>query len=257
MAQMIIVEPFALGFGGAAPSFTVSRGAGAANLIEPDPREIWQDAGYAGTYEILIDLGAVTSWDYIALVNVTAASAATWTISGGATYGQEQYLAPTAMRLPSEDGNISSGPARYWSSLGHVSRYIRITVIPGAAPANNIGCLVVGKSWMPSMPREQGAGRTPIDTGVRTRLDNGGLATVSGKLLSGFKWIFGDLDPPDLKRLWGIFRRRRTSEPMVLDEDPDEAVAEALHYGTFVDLEAYERRDASKSRWALSFEDWV
>lgn len=257
MAQMILVEPFALTHAGAAPAYTVSRGAGAANLIEPDPREIWQDAGFAGSYQIDIDLGVAKDWDVVALVNVTAAAGATWAISGGAGYVATNYLAATAMRLPSDDGVSSSGPARYWSEAGHNGRYIRITVTPGAAPDNSIGYLFVGKSWKPTEPREQGAGRPAVDTGIRTRLDNGGLATVSGNLLSGFKWVFGDLDPADLKRLWGMFRRRRTTEPMLLIEDPAEALAEGFHYGTFIDLESYERRDQSKSRWALSFEDWL
>jgi hypothetical protein len=253
MAQMILVEPFALAYGGALPSYSVSRGAGAANLIEPDPREIWQDVGFAGSYEIDIDLGVATDWDVVALVNVTASVGATWEISGGGA----NYLAATAMRLPSDDGVSAVGPALYWSPAGHNDRYIRVTVTPGAAPDNSIGYLFVGKSWKPTEPREQGAGRPAVDTGVRTRLDNGGLATVSGNLLSGFKWVFGDLDPADLKRLWGMFRRRRTTEPMLLIEDPAESCAEGFHYGTFVDLEQYERRDQSKSRWALSFEDWL
>jgi hypothetical protein len=257
MAQMILVEPFALSSGGAAPSFTITRGAGAANLIEPDPREIWQDGGFAGSYAIYIDLGVATDWDVVALVNVTAAPGATWTISGGAAYDSTTYLNPAQMRLPSEDGVSAAGPALYWSQAGQNGRYIRIIFTPGTAPENSIGYLFVGKSFKPTEPREQGAGRPANDTGVRTRLDNGGLATVSGNLLSGFKWTFGDLDPADLKRIWGMFRRRRTTEPMLLVEDPAEGFAEGFHYGTFVDLEAYERRDQSKSRWALSFEDWV
>lgn len=258
MSDMILVEPFALNFGGAAPTYGVSRGTDGANLIELDPREVFVDTGAAGTYTIDIDLGVATDWDTIALINITAAAGATWSITGGATYTTTTYLAATAMRLLSEDGVvISSSPALFVSGATINGRYVRITITPGGAPTNSIGCLVIGRSWKPSMPREIGAGRQPLDTGSRSRLEGGGLATVSGVLTSGFKWVFGDLDDTDLAKLWGIFRRRRTTEPLVLVEDPAVATAENVHYCTLVDLEAYERRVATKSRWALTVEDWI
>lgn len=256
MAEMILVEPFALSHGGAAPSYTVSRGFEAANLITKDPREVWLDDGNAGTYQIDIDLGVATDWDTIALINVRAGNAASMQITGGATYAATSYF-NGLLRLPSEDGVSESGPARFWSPNVINGRYIRIIGNGNGAPVNSIGRLIVGKSWKPTMPREYGSGRPPVDTGTRTRLDNGGLATVSGHLLSGFRWVFGDLEPADLKRLWGLYRRLRTTEPLLLDEDPGEAFAENVHYCTFIDLEAYERNDASKSRLAMTVEDVV
>jgi hypothetical protein len=256
MEQMIIVEPFELTHQ-AVPGYTISRGATPENLVTPDPREVWVDTGAIGDYIIQIDFGVAVDWDTIALINITALPTAIWNISGGATSGQVLYQANQAMRMASEDGISATGPALYWSPTIKNGRYITLIINAGGPPINSIGGLVIGKSWKPTQPREQGAGRPPQDSGVRTRLDNGGLATVPGSLLSGFKWVFGDLDQADLKRLWGIFRRRRTTEPMLLVEAPDEGYAEGLHYGTFVDLEAYERLDTSKSRWAMVFEDWV
>jgi hypothetical protein len=257
MAQMILVEPFDLTFGGVAPSFTVSRGVSAGNLVTPDPREVFEDTGAAGSYLIDIDLGVATDWDVIALINCNAAAAATWSIAGGTGYTATVYLASTAMRLPSEDGIIASGPALFWSPTVLNGRYIRLTVTPNGAPINLIGALVVGKSYKPAQPRELGTGRPMTDTGVSARLELGGLATISGKIRSGFKWVFADLDPADLKRLGGFFRRRRTTEPMLLIEDPAENLAEGIHYGKFVNLVSYERRDQTKSRWEIEVEDWV
>jgi hypothetical protein len=202
-------------------------------------------------------LGSAKDWDVIGLVNVTAAMASTWSISGGAGFAAQVYLATTAMRMVSEDGEDAFGPCFFKAAAPVNGRYIRLTITPNGAPVNSIGCLVIGRSWKPAMPREPGTGRPPQDTGSATRLEGGGLATVTGSLLSGFKWIFGDLDPADLKRLWGIFRRRRTTEPLLLVEAPDEPYAEGFHYGRLVDLEAYERRDQSKSRLQMTFEDWV
>lgn len=258
MSEMIIVEPFALSYGGAAPSFLNSRGIDAGNLIELDPREVWVDNVGTGTYWFDIDLGAAMDWDTIALFNVSALAGASWTITGGASLLATTYLANSTMRLNSEDGiAIASSPALFVSPTVINGRFVRITVTPNGGPLNSIGCLIIGKSWKPSLPREYGAGRPPLDTGSRTRLDGGGLATVPGVLTSGFKWVFADLEDADLAKLWGIMRRRRTTEPVVLVEDPAAPTAESVHYCTLVELEAYERRQASKSRWALSVEDWI
>lgn len=250
--QMILVEPFALSFGGAAPSYTVSRGTGGGNLAEHDPREVWSDNAAGGAYQIDIDLGVAMIWDTVALINVSGSSVATWQITGGTAYGASVYLPQSTMPLPSEDGTISVANALFRSPTVIFGRYIRIMVTPGSSALNSIGVLAVGKSFKPSKPREQGAGRIGKDTGVRTEIDNGGVGTVSGFLRTGFKWIFGDLDPTDLRQLWGMFRRLRTTEPFLLVEDPLAGFSEGIHWCTFTDLEGYERNDASKSRWAMS-----
>lgn len=260
MADMILTEPLPM----TSASVSVSRGTGAANLVSFDPREVWQDVvpgSPASAATIDVDLGTnPPTWDVIALINTNAANAATWTITTGASAPAAGATSVTgsAMRLASEELADATGPSTWVSPTPQTSRHIRLALTqPTGQAALTIGGLIVGKSWKPLYPREPGTGRPPTDTGVRTRLDDGGLSTVPGKLLSGFKWVFGDLDPGELAKLWGVLRRRRTTEPLLLIEDPGELVAENVHYGTFVDLEAYERRDQSKSRFAMSFEDWV
>lgn len=258
MADMIIVEPFDLTYAGGAPFFIVSRsGASAPNLITNDPREVWVDSGLGAAW-IDIDFGANRDWDTIALINTNGAATTNITVTGGtAGYVQNTYLATRALRVPSEDVAEVNGPALFYSAILITGRYIRIAFDNPAGVPLSIGRLVVGKSFKPFYPREHGAGRPPIDTGARQRLDDGSLATVSGRLVSGFRWVFGDLDSPDLSKLWGIMKRRRTTEPVLLVEDPDPAVAEGVHYGTFAELDSYERRPAEKSRWAFTVEDWI
>lgn len=256
MAEMILVEPFDLAFGGAAPNLVVSRGSGGANLLTNDPREVWQDSAL-GTVTMDIDFGATRSWDTIALINTNGVSTTTLSVTGGSTLTAATYQAATVLRTPSEDVADATGPGFFYSSTTISGRYIRLTLSNPSGVPLSAGRLIVGKSWKPSYPRETGAGRPPIDTGSRQRLDDGSLAVASGRLVSGFKWVFADLAPGDLKALWGILRRRRTTEPVLLVEDPLPAEAEGVHYGTFTELESYERRDAEKSRWALNFEDWV
>jgi hypothetical protein len=253
--QMIFVEPFEVAAGGVAPSFTVSRGVGAANLIEHDPREVWRDTGAAGVFTIDIDLGVPRDWDTVALINVAAGETATLQVIVGGGSSGVVYFPAQPLRLASEDGVSPSGPALFWSGAPQNARYFQLKITPNSTAPISIGNLVLGKSFKPSQPREEGAGRAPADTGERSDLDNGGVATSPGFLRSGFKWVFGDLDGPDLKRLWGLFRRLRTTEPFLLVEDPTEGVAEGVHWCTFVELEPYGAFSTSKSRWALSVRD--
>ena len=256
---MIFVEPFQLVYNGVAPSFTVSRGTGGANMIAADPREVWQDVAAVGAVTIDIDLGAVRSWDTVALINCNGLSTALWAITyGDAGYTESVAVAGQVLRVPSEDVADATGPAFFVANAPIASRYVRLSLSQGAGGAPlSIGVLTVGVSWSPTLPRELGAGRSPVDTGTRTRIEGGGLATVDGTLLSGFRWQFGDLEPSDLAKIWGLFRRLRTTLPFLLIEYPGAAVAEGVHWGTFINLEAYERRDPTKSQWAMKMEDWA
>lgn len=256
MAEMIIVEPFSFSYDGPAPSAVVRRGTGGANLLTDDPREIWVDSTLGAT-TIDIDFGADREWDTIALINTNGTAATQISITGGAAWRANTYLPATVMRVPSEDVADANGPALFWSPNVITSRYIMIDLINPSGQPLSIGKLFVGKSFRPAYPHEPGAGRPPLDSGARQRLDDGSLAVVSGRLISGYRWVFGDLGPGDLAKLWGILRRRRTTESVLLVEDPSPAVAEGIHYGTFADLDSYERRDADKSRWALTVEDYA
>lgn len=268
MADMIIVEPYALALSASyalpqaiAPCIYVEGGSSKANLLTDDPRELY--IGPAGAASaVYIDLGADREWDTIALINTNGIALSAWGVATGtqaeANYGSTVVITygDGVFRLPSEDQADLNGPAFYHSQSVRVSRYIYIAFGHGSG-ALQIGRLVVGKSWKPSLPREPGGGRPPIDTGSRERLPDGGLARVPGSLVSGYQWVFGDLDDADLAKLWGIMRRRRTTEPILLVEDPGAPVAEGVHYGTFTALERYERSIVSKSRWALTMEDWL
>lgn len=90
-----------------------------------------------------------------------------------------------------------------------------------------------------------------------TPIGDGSLSTVAGALINGFKWVFGDLSDAEVDTLWDIVRRRRTTEPVILVEDDNPLVVERVHYGTLIDLEGYLREDPTKSRWALTLEDWL
>lgn len=269
MQNMIIVSPLPLVHvsAGGAPNFDVSNGSGVANLAKPSPRSVWQQTA-PGFTNISIDLGVDTEWDTVALIGTNASPDAGFGVSGG-THAQGAYDAvvyqpfATNLRAPSAVADPRLQPA-VWPGLFHspepiTGRYIRVSVSQGGAVPLYIGCLVVGKAFTPTWNREWDSGRGLIDTGSRTRLPDGGLAAVDGVAVPTFEWVFGDLTDAELATLWALVRDRRTTRPALVVEDPEVSagLAERIHYGTFVNIEKYGRRQVGRTRWAFQFEDWL
>lgn len=264
MSELLIIEPIDLSFGGATPSLGVGRGDGGENLISNDPREIWVDSALnapgSGTI-ISIDFGVDTAFDTIFLANTNAAADAALTLSYG-TAAQASNLAVyealnVPLSLPFDSGPGARRQTVYITPEPRIARYVAIHVGQYSGAPLEVGRVVIGNAFKPFYNKERGAQRVPLDSGTRTRLSDGSLSTVSGVLISGFKWVFGDLSEAEANALWGIVRRRRTTEPVVVIEDAENLSVEGTHYCTLIDLEGYLRSDPTKNRWALSVEDWL
>jgi hypothetical protein len=79
MANILICPPTGIANVGA------SRGSGVANLLRPDPKEVWQDSAVGSAVTIDVDFGSVVAIDTIFLGAIYCPAVdATWTITGGA-----------------------------------------------------------------------------------------------------------------------------------------------------------------------------
>ena len=264
MTDVLIIEPLDLVYNGnfPMPRVLINGGIGGENLLTNDPREVWSDTVVGVTREIFIDLGPNTVFDAVYLGNTNAATGDVWSIDSGLSElgpGAQPLFLNNAMKLLSDDGfTYPRGDCAYVSDFPITGRFIRITMTRATGTPLQIGRLIIGRAFRPFYNRETGASRVPLDSGNRERASDGTLNTVSGSLISGFKWVFGDLSDAEIKTLWGIFRRRRTTEPLVLIENNGDTITDAsVHYGTFVELEGYQRIDARKNRQALTFQDWI
>lgn len=77
-----------------------SRGTGGANLLTPDPKEVWSDTA-TGNVTIDFPLGAVRSIDTVFLGSIVGAAAeATWSIYGSSPTTAPTLLAGAALRAP-------------------------------------------------------------------------------------------------------------------------------------------------------------
>ena len=263
MSDVLIIEPFTIGQDIAKPFFTVSAGTGAANLVSDDPRELFLCGAPGGGTVIDINLGADTLFDTVYLGNTDGKAGDTW----GLAYGTEaaggvtvtQFFADP-IRLASEGPAPARGPALFRFAAPISKRYIRLTLFRpagvGAVPLQ-IGNLVIGNAFRATHGREIGEVRTGADAGIRSRLEDGGLTTVEGPFIEGFKWTFGDLSDAELNTLLGVRKRRKTTRPIVVIEDAEQLFTESVHYCTLIDLEPYNRLDPRKTRWALTVEDWL
>lgn len=260
MSDLLIIEPITLSQNIAVAHYTVTRGTGHANLITYDPREIFLDGPVGNGTQINIDFGQNVAINTVYLGNTNGAAGDTWGIAyGNAAAGAiniTQFFT-NPLRLPSDDVAGARGPAVYVFPAATNMRYLRITLFRPAGQPLEVGNLIVGNALRPFYNKDRGAQRVPLESGTRTRLSDGSLSTVAGALISGFKWVFGDLSEAEANALWGIIRRRRTTEPVLVIEDDDSLSAESVHYCTLIDLQPYTRLDPRKTRWELSVEDWL
>lgn len=267
MGNILIVRPIAIGFGVAAPVVAVSRGAGGANLVKMSPRSVWQDSLNDGSPATLdIDFGGNRMIDTVALIGTNAAAAATWGISSGVSgggYGDTARLAGgTALRAPTDvadpDLQPVTWPALFKAASPFSCRYLRISLTqPAGAGALQVGCLATGLAFTPGWNFEDEAEGGFIDTGTRTRMPDGGIATVDGVAVPTWDFTFGDLTDEELAALKALVRNRRTTRPVLVVEDPaaTAGLAERIRWCLFTQLQKYGRRAASRNRWSLAVEE--
>ncbi len=246
MSGVLIVPPIAIA------AIAVSAGVDGANLLTPDPREVWSVGGSAA---IDLDLGAATAIDSVYLGYTNLSPAATWTISSGTGMGAGlAVISPAAPARAADGEGWQHCFVRLVAPV--VTRYLRIAIDAAGAPFH-AGIVAVSLAF--EKHRELGGGRGLIDTGGRTDLPSGGFGTSSGVTKASFSFSFVDLTDAETARLWRIARDFGTRRPLVVVEDADLPAArnDAIHYGVFARFSDYERREANATRWQLSHVEWV
>lgn len=243
-------------------AISASRGSGVANLLTRSPKEVWADSASGSDVNIDLDLGATMAIDTIYLGYVSPpAAGATWSIIGGVGSPYEQMVkASGALRAVD---TASRAPARthaLWTGGVVNVRYLHLTVSqPAGSPALSAGIVMVGRAWRPQFNMEFGAGRRVIDTGTVAALPDGGFGTMEGARKREFNMTLGDLSRNEADALEELLLDHGESIPLVLVEDPDATTGQRarIHYGLFVGLKAFERKNAAQTSWQLTFEEWV
>lgn len=243
-------------------NFSVSRGSGYANLLTPDPREVWVDSAVGSAATIDIDFGVATAIDTVFLGCVTQPTVdATWTITGGtAGYTDIVIKASGDLRVPERAGRFTTFSHAFWHGDDVLIRYMRITLLqPAGASPLSIGALMAGLAFEPAFNVEWGSGRGVKDTGVVTRLPSGGLVIVEGARYATYKWVLGNLTDDEMDFLFEMQLDRGETRRMLVVEDAAQTAGlrNRIHYGVLSGMRQADRRGTGQTSWEFLLEEWV
>lgn len=253
MGKLMILSPYPIA------AIAASRGTGVANLLSPDPKEVWGDTTYGTAVQIDIDLGVHRVVDTVFLGAVAANAGATWSITGGADYTERTLMAEAPLRAADARGAEWAIAHAFWNGGRGSARYLRLNLKQTITNPLSAGVVLVGDAFTARFSHEWGAGRKVIDTGTATPLASGGYAIAEGVRKGSFSWTFGDLSEAETDALYTLQRDRGQTRPILVAEDPDDrpGLRWRLHYGLLTNLRAFERRNSVQTRWEMTVEEWV
>jgi len=232
------------------------------HLRDPQPKVIWK-AATSGQVDIDIDLKSNTTFDTAFLGHTNADATATWeirvaTASQGAAYlGNGASILKSQSLLRADQSTDAPRPHGFWTGASTSARYIRIRINHANAPIE-AGTLAIGQSFRPRYNYDWGAGRSLTDLSTTRTLRGGQMDVSQDAIIPNWRFVLGNLDDTELGTLWKITKKHGKSAPLLIIEDPDTPfdLQEAIHYGSFRDINAYERRNASKNRWEFTIQHW-
>jgi hypothetical protein len=230
---------------------SVSNGTGAANVLTPDPKEVWAAPG-SGNQSVNIDMGAAVTMDtfFVGFIGGTVTSVGLFTATGlgtGTSFVQDLVLGPAGIQRRHAFLKRAAVTSRYW------------TFSLFGAPSS-VGIVAMGSAIQPTWGHEWGSGRQPIDTAQISQLRGGGFAVEPGAVKGSWQFTLGDLTDVDLKALWAMTLDIGIHSPVLAMEDPaltGQDMNDALHYGLLDRPEVYERQYPGSSRWSFRVEEWV
>lgn len=261
MSNLLILSPVPIESGdltasSAALNFPIS------HLHNPQPKIIWK-AGSSGQVDIDIDLKTNTAFDTLFLGHTNADASATWEIRSATEAQGPAHLGNSASIHKSQSllraSQNADGPRHhgFWTGSLTSRRYIRIRINQTSTPIE-AGTLAIGQSFRPRYNYDWGSGRSLTDLSTTRTLRGGQMDVVQDAIIPNWRFVLGNLDDMELETLWKLTRKHGKSTPLLIVEDPDTPLdlQEAMHYGTFRDINAYERRNASKNRWEFTIQHW-
>jgi hypothetical protein len=221
----------------------------------------WYDDVVGSPVSIDIDLGAIVAVDTVYLGYTIAAADASWTINAGAEGYMDQVLKDSgALRVFDRAGRVPARTHAFWTGAVANVRFLRLTLYqPSGSAALSAGILMVGRSWRPAYNIQFGGGRRVIDTGTVAALPDGGFGTVEGVRKREFSWTLGDLSSDEIDSLEDLVLDHGETNPVLVVEQPDAAIGQraGIHYGLFVALKAFERKNAAQTAQQFVLEEWI
>lgn len=276
MSNGLIVRPIPL----AASQVSVSGatwGVNAAfpigNIVDRQPKVVAQtnpaSSGTSFELSILIDLGADTAFDTVAVMWTNLSMSATWNVfgspaaaGGSVLSGGNQLLGTTGFGVaPTTRENRRHG---LWTTATPVSRrYIEIKLIDtrAANPEQLIraGVLVIGQRLAPTWNFELGSGRKVETQSIRRTLPGGETHTEKTGRVPIWRATWSNLSEAEMRAVWSIMMEVADDDPLLLIEEPDAVPgqAEGMHWSLLDALDFFEREQIDKQRIDLRARELV
>lgn len=276
MSNGLIVRPIPLAAGQVSvPGVTWGMNAAfpIGNVVDRQPKVVAQTnaAAWGTSFEmfILIDLGADTAFDTIAVMWTNLSMSATWDIygspasaGGSVRTGGNQLLGTTGFGVaPTTRENRRHG---LWTTASPVSRrYIEIRLIDTVAASLEdlirVGNVIIGQRLAPEFNFELGSGRKVETQSIKRTLPGGETHTERGGRVPLWRATWSNFSEAEMRLLWDIMTEVGDDQPLLLIEDPDAVTgqAEGMHWGLLDGSDFIEREQKDKQRIELRLRELV
>lgn len=261
MSNLLILSPIAIDGADITPSSQALNFPG-SHLGDPQPKVIWK-AALSGQVDIDIDLKSDQTVDTVFLGFTNAEATTNWDIRMASEAQGSTYLdnaasirkADGALRISSDNSHPNFHGV--WTGASVQARYVRLRITQNNTPFE-AGVVALGQAFRPTYNYDWGSGRSLTDLSTTKTLRGGQTDVAKDAIIPNWRFVLSNLSDVELENLWKITKKHGKSTPLLIIEDPNTPgdLQEATHYGTLRDINAYERRNASKSRWEFTIQHW-
>jgi hypothetical protein len=220
------------------------------NLLDPDVQVVATTLALQAS--LLIDLGADTLIDTLALPLTTASAQTQITLRAG-TSAQGASCPQTLRARGALSLEGDPGPRRtfFWHAPTPVLvRYLTL-VLEHTSAGLAIPALVLGKAFKPAVPQNWGDGVGVGDSGLREQLPLGGVLRRTGQRIRAYSWAWSRLSDMETAELGALLMDRGESAPVLVFSRPDEPTGLWMRvlWGDFVDLKTWSRTMANETTY--------
>lgn len=249
------------------------------SLADPQPKVVFQTLPYsAGANDAMveIDLGAVTTFDTLAVLYTNMSSLGQWSVYGsaaafGAAFGEAAGLRILGSAAYGAFGITPSATRRRRHAMltgaavnvRYIRVYLRDFLANNPEQLIRVGNIVMGNNALPTSAFDKnfelGSGRRVQDLSEVEQLPGGELNRIRRAKVPGFKATWSNLTNAEARTLYATLEEIGLSEPTLLIEDPDATAGqnERIHYGVLKSVDVLERVQDDKQSVTLEVVDWL
>lgn len=228
MSNLVLATP-ELSDDGTLTSSAETTAGPVTNLQKMQPTDVWEVA--STTPYIVLDLGAVTAFNLVAMLHQNAILTDTWRIrtadtEGNLTAAPTEDTTATAMTDISPDGHVF-----HWIPAGWTNQWIRIDFV--VSSPFMAGRLIVANGVQQVVNYSYGAEDGYDDDSIIDITDGGNLIPNFGTNRAIFSFTLTTIDETERHLIREINRTRGASADVVILSDPEQSTnkSDVIYHG--------------------------